>query len=392
MKANRLSSILLSAAICALCLTGCTEESEVPIESSDAGAVSSVSDSVSTSKEETSEPSYGASTNSASSNNTSSSTLPNGTSTSISSSSSANEQPNPNPTQSSASQSESSSSSSAHTHTYVSKTVAPTCAELGYTVHTCSCGDQYTTDTVEALGHDYSKNIIQPTCTASGYTQYNCDRCGYKYKDNYTNALGHKYAAQTVNATCDHGGYTLHTCERCGNEYRDGHTHHHGHSWGSWTVTKEPTAYSEGEQQRECSRCGETSTQAIPRLEADLSSYAEEVIRLVNTERAKRGLSALSARNDLTEYAQLRSTEIANNFSHTRPDGSNPLKYVMGLNGIHAAGENIAAGYSSPESVMNGWMNSEGHRNNILSPNYTMIGVGCYKSGDSLYWTQIFGG
>lgn len=381
MKNKKLLSIFLSAAIFSLCLTGCSDKREIPLESAVESAVSSDAD-ISSGTEESS-----AVSESSSSGGTSSSAV----SSSESGEASSGQSSSSVPTSSS-----SESTSEAHKHTYTSKTVAPTCVEAGYTVHTCTNGDdQYTTDPVDALGHDCTQTVIKPACTASGYTQYTCKRCGYTYKDDYANALGHKYSSQTIEPTCTQNGYTLNTCERCGSEYRSGQKQRLGHSWGAWTTTKEPTTSSEGEQQRTCSRCGGISTQAIPRVEADPADYADEVIRLVNIERANNGLSPLSKRDDLTEYAQLRSTEIVSNFDHVRPDGSSPLKYVISLGGVRTAGENIAAGQRTPQKVVDGWMNSSGHRANILNSKFTSIGVGCYHDNNSkygVYWTQIFAG
>lgn len=122
------------------------------------------------------------------------------------------------------------------------------------------------------------------------------------------------------------------------------------------------------------------------------ASMQSAVVELVNTERAKQGLSALGASDKLNAVAQLRAQELITQFSHTRPNGSS---CVTALNeagvSYRAAGENIAAGYATPASVMDGWMNSEGHRANILSSRYGKIGVG-YVVDDSgyVYWCQIF--
>lgn len=115
-------------------------------------------------------------------------------------------------------------------------------------------------------------------------------------------------------------------------------------------------------------------------------------MRLCNIERANNGLPALSAGNStLTAAAQKRATEIVQSFSHTRPDGRSTFT-VLADYGIsyRAAGENIAYGQSTPAEVVEGWMNSSGHRANILNSAYTQIGVGCYSSGGRLYWTQLF--
>lgn len=235
---------------------------------------------------------------------------------------------------------------------------------------------------------------VDPTCDEDGYRRFTCE-CG----DEYTTVLkatGHNYIEKTIAADCEHDGYTRYTCANCGDSYDETANDQRalGHSWSGWSVTKEATASADGEKQSTCTRCGKTRSEAIPKTGGSPSSnsFVSEVVRLINIERANYGLSALKENAALDEYAQLRSKEIVNNFAHERPDGSSPLNYVLGLNGIRTCGENIASGYSTPEAVVNAWMNSPGHRANILKSDFTMIGVGCYKSGGKYYWTQIFGG
>lgn len=117
------------------------------------------------------------------------------------------------------------------------------------------------------------------------------------------------------------------------------------------------------------------------------SDSITEVMRLVNQERAKEELSALQTNDAITQAAQVRASELATLFDHTRPDGSICFT-ALDEAGVRywTAGENIAAGYSTPEQVMNGWMNSPGHRANILSSEFTTIGVA--RSGN--YWVQLF--
>lgn len=206
----------------------------------------------------------------------------------------------------------------------------------------------------------------------------------------------HAYKAKVVAPTCTEQGYTTYTCA-CGSSYTDAKTKALGHSFGDWVITKKPTSSSTGQKTRTCNRCKKSETNVIPKVEGEINTaYAKEVIALVNAERQKAGLSPLQEKADLSSYAQLRSQEIVSNFAHERPDGANPLSYVINL-GYHAAGENIALGQPSPASVMNGWMNSPGHKANIMaetdaSKQYKYIGVGCYSSGGRLYWTQIFAG
>ena len=122
-------------------------------------------------------------------------------------------------------------------------------------------------------------------------------------------------------------------------------------------------------------------------------AYEQEVVRLVNAERASYGLPALSIRADLCQYARVKSQDMHDSgyFSHTSPNYGSPFDMMQsfGITYSHA-GENIAMGYSTPEAVVSAWMNSEGHRANILSASYTELGVGYVADGG--YWTQWFVG
>ena len=116
------------------------------------------------------------------------------------------------------------------------------------------------------------------------------------------------------------------------------------------------------------------------------------VLKLVNEERAKAGLPALTLHAGATRAAQQRAGEIETSFSHTRPDGSN-FTTALTAAGVsyRAAGENIAYGQKSAKQVMQDWMNSAGHRANIMNANYSSIGIGHYKNAAGVdYWTQLF--
>lgn len=115
-----------------------------------------------------------------------------------------------------------------------------------------------------------------------------------------------------------------------------------------------------------------------------------QVINIVNKERSKAGLQPLQMNESLMRSSRHRAKELKDKFSHTRPDGSSCFTVIEESVSYGAAGENIAAGQSDTESVMNSWMNSEGHRSNILSEKYTDIGVGCYEDENKLYWVQLF--
>lgn len=120
-----------------------------------------------------------------------------------------------------------------------------------------------------------------------------------------------------------------------------------------------------------------------------VSEFAQQVADLVNQERAKEGLSPLTLDVQLSEVAMLKAKDMYENnyFSHQSPTYGSPFD-MMRANGIsyQTAGENIAKGQQSPEEVMNAWMNSDGHRKNIMSNSFTKIGVAYYNG----VWVQQF--
>lgn len=121
-------------------------------------------------------------------------------------------------------------------------------------------------------------------------------------------------------------------------------------------------------------------------------AYIRQVVELVNAERAKEGLSALTLETDMTDAAMVRAREIQSSFSHTRPDGAS-FATALKEAGVsyNRAGENIAWGQRSPEEVVNAWMNSSGHRANIMNANFSRIGVGYLTNASGTpYWVQLF--
>lgn len=121
------------------------------------------------------------------------------------------------------------------------------------------------------------------------------------------------------------------------------------------------------------------------------NSYLQEVLDLINKERKAEGLSSLTTTASLKSAAYKRAVETASVFSHTRPDGSS-FSTVLGEYDITymACGENIAYGQKTPESVMESWMNSPGHRSNILSSKFGKVGIGYYVINNTPYWVQVF--
>ena len=129
----------------------------------------------------------------------------------------------------------------------------------------------------------------------------------------------------------------------------------------------------------------------IPTTDSTVLNYEKEVVRLVNEIRAENGLQALTYDWELSRVARYKSKDmkVSGYFSHTSPTYGSPFQMIKNF-GItyRSAGENIAKGYATPQAVVNGWMNSSGHRANILNASFNRIGVGYVAGGN--YWTQMF--
>ncbi len=134
----------------------------------------------------------------------------------------------------------------------------------------------------------------------------------------------------------------------------------------------------------------EKPAEATP-ASSSVSAFEQKVVELTNQERAKNGLPALKLDVELSKVAREKSRDMQtkNYFSHTSPTYGSPFD-MMKSYGIsyRTAGENIAMGQQSPEEVVQAWMNSQGHRENIMNANFTHIGVGHISTGN--YWTQMF--
>ena len=129
----------------------------------------------------------------------------------------------------------------------------------------------------------------------------------------------------------------------------------------------------------------------IPELDTSVLSYEQQVVDLVNEIRRQNGLNELTLNWELSRVARYKSQDMCDNkyFSHTSPTYGSPFTMIknFGLT-YRTAGENIAMGYNTPQAVVDGWMNSSGHRANILNSSFTQIGVGYVANGN--YWTQMF--
>lgn len=129
----------------------------------------------------------------------------------------------------------------------------------------------------------------------------------------------------------------------------------------------------------------------IPETDSAVRAFEQEVVRLVNEIRVQNGRKSLMENWELSRVARYKSRDMAQNryFSHTSPTYGSPFQMIrdFGLS-FRTAGENIAYGQATPQAVVNAWMNSSGHRANILNDAYTQIGVGYEPNGR--YWTQMF--
>jgi uncharacterized YkwD family protein len=135
-------------------------------------------------------------------------------------------------------------------------------------------------------------------------------------------------------------------------------------------------------------------TQPVQPENVSVPAEVKQVLDLVNQERQKAGLKPLKLNVSLSKVAEVKAKDMRDNgyFSHTSPTYGSPFEMIkqFGIRYTYA-GENIAAGQRTPQEVMNAWMNSSGHRANILNPNYTEIGIGLAKGGSyGTYWVQMF--
>lgn len=151
---------------------------------------------------------------------------------------------------------------------------------------------------------------------------------------------------------------------------------------------------SEGERTNQNSQADVHEPKKENLMDSETTNQAIEVLELVNKERSKYGLKALVLDNQLTSVANMKAQDMANNnyFDHTSPTYGSPFEMLQqfGIN-YRSAGENIAGGQKTSQAVMEDWLNSSGHRANILNANYSKLGVGFYQGGKlGTYWVQVF--
>jgi uncharacterized protein YkwD len=202
-------------------------------------------------------------------------------------------------------------------------------------------------------------------------------------------------AATTTPRQPEHHGHRHHH-----HHHRNVH-HHTGTPRATASPTHRPTAHPSTSASAKPTTAPKPRTTTAPSTAkptptptptATASGATARVVQLVNAERAKVGCHPLTVNAKLTKAAQAHSADMAahQNMSHTGSDGSSPGDRITRAGYTWSAyGENVAYGYATPEQVMNGWMNSPGHRANILNCSFKEIGVGLAQPGS--YWTQDFG-
>ncbi|MFJ8258140.1 CAP domain-containing protein [Peribacillus asahii] len=148
-------------------------------------------------------------------------------------------------------------------------------------------------------------------------------------------------------------------------------------------TTQQPTTNNNATADTNKPTAAETNT--------SVSAFEKKVVELTNAERAKQGLAPLTLDTELSKVARAKSQDMKdkNYFDHNSPTYGSPFDMMKSFGiSYKSAGENIAQGQTTPEQVVQAWMNSQGHRENIMNSSFTHIGVGYVASGN--YWTQMF--
>ena len=165
------------------------------------------------------------------------------------------------------------------------------------------------------------------------------------------------------------------------------------HQWGSYVEVTPATTEKDGVARRECRFCQVVDEKIIPKIVENVNDLSKQIFKLVNKERAKAGVKALTYYTVAQPAANTRAKELNELYSHTRPDGSSCFT-VLEKYPWFTVGENIAMGQRTAAEVMEDWMNSPKHRENILDPDFTHFVAGaqvCTQQGYAGYtWVQLF--
>ena len=156
--------------------------------------------------------------------------------------------------------------------------------------------------------------------------------------------------------------------------------------------TSAPDAVADTQQETWDTQEEADGWKAAKPVPVDLEAFAQEVLTLTNEKRAEAGLNSLSADQTLSEMAMHRARELEATYSHTRPNGENCKTIFKDYEtDLRFYGENASKGQKAPEDVVQAWMDSSGHRDNLLREGAQYLGVGVWQDADGiLYWEQLF--
>jgi uncharacterized YkwD family protein len=289
-----------------------------------------------------------------------------------------------------------------------------TCKEFGRTLYTCTvCSEQEEFYEMPTGNHQYTEWRVtyQPPCGGVGQEMRGCKTCDQTWQREFTSTAEHKWSDWRVEDPAPYciDGSEIRTCANCSKKETrvlkaDPNNHKWSYSFGcsvecgtpangtrrcqlclkyeSFSYDKLPHNYDEDGK---CTWCGLWYVD-------DVVAFEKEVVRLVNIERMKQGLPTLIYHDDLSRIARMKSEDMRKNnyFDHVSPTYGSPGDMLIAEGYRYSiCGENIAYGQRTAADVVDAWMNSPGHRANILNAKFTHIGVGLdceYRP----YWTQIF--
>ncbi len=231
----------------------------------------------------------------------------------------------------------------------------------------------------------------------STFNQYSCNKVGGEQLQNLLNQCNNNSCANVFTRIFPGKSITVKTPEKTKTDGQDQPSKDASPTKPTTPVTpaepttpnKTPDATPDTNTNTNTNTNNDNDTQT-----SNLGSYEQQVVDLVNKERAAAGLPALKVNTKLAGVAEKKAEDMRdkNYFSHTSPTYGSPFDMMKQFGITYtSAGENIAMGQKTPEAVMNGWMNSEGHRANILNSSFTEIGVGYVTSSNgTTYWVQQF--
>ncbi|MDE6111196.1 MAG: CAP domain-containing protein [Eubacterium sp.] len=257
-----------------------------------------------------------------------------------------------------------------------------------YTYSAWSASKTVTTLHKNASDPAHIKSITAAPCafTVTTYASKNAQKFQARYSTNknFSGAKTTTSNSGTIKVTGRAGNTTYYVQTRT---YRTvkGKTY-----YSNWSPAK--TVKTKPKQVTTTKPATTKPTTTKPATVTSTNSNVKDVFNLVNNERVKNGVSKLTYRNDLQSAADTRAKELVTKFDHTRPNGTDWYTVIPASVSIKTGGENIAYGKKDANAVMDSWMNSAGHKANILKKEFTGIAVGCYEKDGVKYWVQLFVG